>query len=284
MKLTLRIAKVLIKLKKGEIIPSSSAKSKLINELIAEKIIWQKGRHHKTLQLLNDESLDNFLSNQLQINNLEEYILALENPIATRSDFVKIASDSKKSKERVFKGFLVNSYTPIKAKLNNKEFLINPISGSFVFIYDFESFEVEKDITIVGIENSENFRKIEKQIYLFKNIKPLFISRYPQNQNKDFIKWIKSIPNNYLHFGDFDTAGIGIYLNEYKKHLGEKAEFFIPIDINKSIKKGSRERYDKQKMNFKTSEIQEGNLSKLIKLIQKEKKGLDQEYYIKSSR
>ncbi len=284
MKLTLKIAKVLVKLKQGEIIPSSSAKSKLINELIAEKIIWQKGRHHKTLQLLNEESLNNFLSNQLQINNLEDYILALENPIATRSDFVKIASDSKKSKERVFKGFLVNSYTPIKAKLNNKEFLINPISGSFVFIYDFESFEVEKDITIVGIENSENFRNIEKQAHLFKNIKPLFISRYPQNQNKDFIKWIKSIPNNYLHFGDFDIAGIGIYMNEYKKHLGEKASFFVPKDINKSIKKGSRERYDKQKMNFKISETQEKNLSKLIKLIQKEKKGLDQEYYIKSPR
>lgn len=282
MKLTLKIAKALIKLKNGEIIPAGSAKSKLVNELIAEKIIWQKGKHHKTLQLSNEEALNNYLANQLQIDDLKAYVSALENPDSSRSDFVKITSDSKKSKKRVFKGFLVNSYFPVKAKLNKKEITINPENGSFVFIYDFESFEVDKDITIVGVENSENFRQISEQSYLFKNIRPLFISRYPQNQNKDFIKWMKSIPNGYLHFGDFDIAGIGIYINEYKKHLGEKARFFIPKDITASIKKGSRERYDKQKINFEINEIKEKELLKLIEFIQKEKKGLDQEYYIKN--
>lgn len=284
MKLSLKIAKALVRLKNGEVLTGSSAKSKLIDELISEKIILQKGKHHKTLQLHNEEFLDNFLSNQLQIFDLEEYILALENPSSSRSEFVKISSDSKKSKERVFKGFLVNSYIPIKATLNGKEFLINPDNGSFVFIYDFETLKINEDITVVGIENSENFRHIEKQSYLFKNIKPLFISRYPQNQNKDFIRWMKSIPNNYLHFGDFDFAGIGIYLNEYKKHLGKRAEFFIPNDINKTIKKGSQKRYDIQKLNFKTDEIEENELLKLIEIIHKEKKGLDQEYYIKSQR
>ena len=282
MKLTLKIAKVLIALKNGEIIPASAAKSKLINELIAEKIIWQKGKHHKSLQLLDKEALNNYLSNQLQINNLEKYVLALENPKTSRSDFVKISSDSKKSKKRVFKGFLVNTYVPIKAKLNGKNMIINPVDGSFVFIYDFETFKIDSDITIVGIENSENFRQIAKQSYLFKDIKPLFISRYPQNQNKDFIKWMKTIPNNYLHFGDFDIAGIGIYINEYKKHLGMKAKFFIPKDIEEILKKGNRKRYDNQKVNFDLDSIKEKELLKLIAIIQKEKKGLDQEYYIKS--
>jgi len=284
MKLSLKIAKALMRLKNGEVLTGSSAKSKLIDELIAEKIILQKGKHHKTLQLYNEEFLDNYLSNQLQIFDLEEYILALENSNTSRSEFVKISSDSKKSKERVFKGFLVNSYIPIKARLNGNTFMINPVNGSFVFIYDFETFKIKENITVVGVENSENFRYIEKQSYLFKNIKPLFISRYPQNQNKDFIKWMKSIPNNYLHFGDFDLAGIGIYLNEYKKHLGKRAKFFIPYDINETIKKGSQKRYDIQKLNFKTNEIEENELLKLVKLIHKEKKGLDQEYYIKSQR
>jgi hypothetical protein len=31
--------------------------------------------------------------------------------------------------------------------------------------------------------------------------------------------------------GDFDISGIGIYLNEYKKHLFSKAKFFIPKGI-----------------------------------------------------
>lgn len=281
MKLTLKIAKILVKLIDKEIINSSLAKSKLIDELVSENIIFQKGKHHKTLQLINESGLHIYLENQLQINDLNNYILALENNNFSRADFVKITTDSKNSKERTFKGFLVNCYTSIQAELNKKTTIISPTVGSFVFIYDFESFKIGKDITIVGVENPRNFRHIQEQQYLFKNITPLFISRYPQNQNNDFIKWLKSIPNNYLHFGDFDIAGIGIYLNEYKKHLPKRAAFFIPENIKNSIKEnGNRERYDNQKVNFKVNEITEKPLLKLLKLINFEKKGLDQEFYI----
>jgi hypothetical protein len=107
------------------------------------------------------------------------------------------------------------------------------------------------------------------------------VSRYPQNQSKDLIKWLKSIPNKYLHFGDFDLSGVGIYLNEYKTHLGEKASFFIPATIDVDLKeKGNRKRYDIQKQNFKIENIEELELIKLVKLIHKYKKGLDQEFYI----
>lgn len=280
MKLTLKIAKVLVKLKNGESVSSSSAKSRLIDELISENILWQKGKHRKTLFLRDDEALADYLINQLQINNLEKYILILENSDSSRSEAVKITSDSKISKERAFKGFLLNSYTLIEAKLNDKKFTINPLEGSFIFIYDFESFSVHKDVVIVGVENSKNFRHIHEQAYLFENITPLFISRYPQNQNKDLIKWLKSISNKYLHFGDFDIAGIGIYLNEYKKHLGKKAKFFIPEDITETIKKGNRNRFDNQKINFNVSDIEEESLHELIDIIENEKKGLDQEFYI----
>ncbi len=281
MKLTLKIAKILVRLINGESVPNSLAKSKLIDDLVTENIIYRKGKHKKSLELLNKSELDIYLENQLQINDLNKYISTLENANSTRAEFVKISADSKKSKERVFKGFLVNSYAPVNAILNNQLFEINPLDGSFVFIYDFESFTIDPFTTIVGVENTENFRQIHKQKYLFKNIKPLFISRYPQNQNKDFIKWIKFIPNNYLHFGDFDMAGIGIYLNEYKKHLGEKASFFIPDTIENDLKNyGNRERFDKQKVNFNQDEIQEKRLLELLELIKKEKKGLDQEYYI----
>lgn len=281
MKLTLKIAKVLERLIDNEIIPASAAKSKLVDELVFENIIWKKGKHHKSLQLRSKNNLEIYLSNQLQINDLNKYISALENENSSRSAFVKIATDSKISKERAFKGFLVNSYTPIKVELNNQETIISPIPGSFVFIYDFESFKVNEDITIVGVENSKNFRHIQEQKYLFKNINPLFIARYPQNQNKDFIKWLKSIPNKYVHYGDFDIAGIGIYMNEYKKHLLKRANFFIPKNIEKSIREnGNRERYNNQKINFKMNEIDEKSLISLIEIINIEKKGLDQEFYI----
>lgn len=284
MKLSLKIARILIRLIDGEVIPSSAANNNLIDELVAENIIFRKGRHRRTLELINEEALRLFLANQMQIFNLEDYVAALENEEASRADLVHITSDSKISKERAFQGFLVNSYEPIKAKLNREDFVVHPPKGSFQFIYNYKNFIIPPHITIVGVENAKNFSCIEEQQYLFKEIKPLFISRYPQNQNKDFIKWMKSLPNHYLHFGDFDFAGIGIYLNEYKKHLGIKASFFIPSTIDKDLKeRGNRRRYDIQKLNFNLNEIKEPGLSHLMELIRSTRKGLDQEFYIRSN-
>jgi len=283
MKLTLKIAKVLVQLINGESIPNHSAKSRLIDDLVSENIITRKGKHKKSLELINKEDLHTYLANQLQINNLNKYLLALENENSTRAELVKITTDSKKSKERAFKGFLVNSYSSIKAELNNKTINIYPTKGSFVFVSDFESFKIPKEITVIGVENAKNFSQIQEQKYLFKNLNPLFVSRYPQNQNKDFIKWMNSIPNNYLHFGDFDIAGIGIYLNEYKKYLSGKSTFFIPENIKSTLRKnGNRERFDNQKINFQINNIQESKILDLIELIKIEKKGLDQEYYIET--
>jgi hypothetical protein len=283
MKLTLKIAKTLRRLVNGGIVTSSSAKSALIDELVAENILWEKGKHHKSIQLRDEKALITYLSNQLQINDLERYISALENKNTSRGEFVQITTDSKNSKERAFKGFLINSLHSIEAKLGNQNFIINPVIGSFIFIYDFEIFKIDKNITIVGIENSRNFRHIQEQAYLFKDINPIFISRYPQNQNKDFIKWLKSVPNNYLHFGDFDIAGIGIYLNEYKKHLtNNRCQFFIPNNIETLImENGNRERFDKQKMNFDLNTVKEKKLFDLVRVINEKQRGLDQEYYIK---
>ena len=281
MKLTLKIAKAIEQLTKGEILPESSARSKIIDDLVNENIIFKKGKHKKSLHLLNENNLYSYLSNQLQINDLNKYILALENENTSRAEFVKITSDSKNSKERAFKGFLINCYNPILAELNNQPLTINPAIGSFIFIYDYEKFKIPENITVIGIENTKNFSQIHDQKYLFQELNPLFISRYPQGQNKDFIRWMKSIPNNYLHFGDFDIAGIGIYLNEYKKHLLNKATFFIPKNIEIAIKEhGNRKRFNVQKINFKKDTIDEQKLMSLINIINQEKKGLDQEYYI----
>ncbi len=282
MKLTLKIGKALLRLMHGESLPASSAKGVLIDQLVAENIVIRSGKHHKTLSLPDAEALETYLHNQLQIQNLSDYVFALGNEKTSRAEFAKISTDSKDSKERVFKGFLVNSYQSILAELNGEEFIVNPISGSFSFIYDWESFKIPRDVTVVGVENAENFRWIQQQKYLFDHLKPLFISRYPQSQSKDFIRWMQTIPNPYLHYGDFDLAGINIYCNEYKKHLGNRATFFMPPQIETDLKKwGNRERYVKQKQKFKRGEIDEPQLLQLIDLIKSERKGLDQEVYIK---
>ena len=277
----IHIAEKILLLLEGESIPSSSAKHSLIDDLILEGIIERKGRINKSLLLSNHGALITYLQNKCSINNLQQYIQVVKQENISRSELTSVSSDSKLKTVRTFKGFLINCYEPIEAELNGSQISISPVDGTFQFIYDFEKFIPSKDVTIVGIENPENFRHIDKQKYLFPDIKPLFISRYPQNQSKDLIKWLQNIPNNYLHFGDFDFAGIGIFLYEFKKHLGEKAKFYIPPNIDGLISKfGNSKRFDEQKENFVIKNIKEENLLQLYNVIHKYKKGLDQEILI----
>jgi hypothetical protein len=284
MKITIPIAEKLILLRNGDKIPASKIRHSLINEMLDNGILKKQipGRNKALVYCLVQQPKNDFLQNHYGISDLQNYINTLNNKDVTRADLIEVSSDSKQTKVRTFKGFLINCYNPIQARINEKSIILNPTEGSFQFIYDFESFTIPKDITIVGIENPENFRYIEKQKQLFENIKPLFVSRYPQNQSKDLLKWLQSIPNNYLHFGDFDFEGINIYLSEYKKHLREKATFFVPENIEKYIEKyGNKDLYDNQKMKFKLDNINEQKLLELINIIHKHKKGFEQELFHK---
>lgn len=283
-KIPLPIAKKLLLLQQGEKLAASSAKHAIIEELVEENILQRNGRVQKKLSVTQVDSLNTYLQNKFGINDLEKYVKMMNQDELLRSDLIESASNSKIKNVRTFKGFLVNCYEPMHAKLNENEIVIAPTAGLFQFIYDFETFEIPQNVTIVGVENPENFRHIEKQAYLFKDITPLFVCRYPQNQSKDLIKWLQSIPNPYLHFGDFDLAGIGIFLNEYKKQIGEKASYFIPSNIAELIDRyGNRELYDNQKITFDTAQINEKELLQLLTIIHRYKKGLEQEILCKTN-
>lgn len=281
MKITRNIAKLLLRLSKGEQLPASSAKQKLILQMIDAGIIHRSGRVRQKIWVSDAKALQIYLHNKFSIKDLEHYSASLQKDQLSRSVQTRISADSKLQTTRTFKGFLVNSYEPIKATLHQQEFIINPTPGTFQFIYDFEDFIPPEQVTIIGIENSENFRSIEKQYYLFEDLHPLFVSRYPQTQSKDLITWLQKIPNAYLHFGDFDFAGINIYHHEYKKHLGEKAQFFIPGNLEEKLQKfGNRKLYNRQELTVAENSIKEKKLNLLIDLIHRYKKGLEQEVFI----
>jgi hypothetical protein len=281
MKIPLHIAKKLLQLSQGATIPSGAAKHAFIEELISERIIEQSGRIQKKLTIFDSKTLFLYLQNKHGISDLKKYIEVYQKVNIQRNELVDISSNSKLKLVRTFKGFLVNSYLPIKATIDDKPITLNFTPGTYQFIYDFEKFIPEQKVTIVGIENPENFRYIEKQKHLFKNIHPLFVCRYPQNQSRDLINWLQSIPNKYLHFGDFDFAGIGIYLNEFKKYLNYKSSFFVPENINELISEfGNRTLYNSQKAHFQMEQIKDENLLKLIEMIHQNRKGLEQEILI----
>lgn len=280
MKLTISIAENLIAMLNGEKIPFSKVKHSTVEAMIENGILKKQilGRSKALVYLTDRNKLAAYLNNHLGIESLENYVDGLKREDLSRGEAIDISSNSKVKSIRTFKGFLVNCFQPVECKLNGKHLTIQPQEGTFTFIYDHENFSPSYNITIVGIENPTNFRHIQKQRKLFSHIQPLFVSRYPQN--KDLVKWLQSIPNNYIHFGDFDFAGLNIYFNEYKKHLKEKAKFFLPPEIEKLLSsKGNRDNYNNQSIQFDRNEIKEENILTLLKLIEKYKKGLEQEIF-----
>lgn len=280
MKLPISIAEKLISMQNGEKIPFSKLKHSSIEAMIDNGILKRQiqGRTKTQIYLTSRDSLTAYLKNHYGIDDLAIYLEVAQKDGLSRAESVDISSNSKLKSIRTFKGFLVNCYQPVDCIFNNHPFTIQPQEGTFTFIYDYEHFTPSTNTVIVGIENPENFRHIHKNKSLFADINPLFVSRYPQK--KDLIKWLQIIPNNYLHFGDFDYAGLNIYYNEYKKHLKSKAKFFLPPDIEKQIStKGNRDNYNNQTVQFNQNEIEEDNVRVLLHLIEKYQKGLEQEIF-----
>ena len=279
MKISLPLAIKLKNMANGTRYPASSLKSIIITKMIEDGLIIVKliGRSKKELLINNCVEFNNYLKNKFEINNLDNYIELLKKDDIKRSELIEVSSNSKTKNVRSFKGFLVNSFENIEVKLGDENIIIHPQSGLFTYIYDFEKFIPTKNTIIIGIENSENFRYIDLQKQIFPNTKLLFVSRYPQS--KDLIKWLQSIPNEYIHFGDFDFSGIYIYLNEYKKHLLNRASFLIPDNIEQLIiKHGTRDLYNKQS-HIKLNPKHEG-ITNLLNLFHKHKKCLEQEILI----
>ena len=280
MTLPVSIAEKLISMLNGVKIPFSSLKHPSVETMIDNGILKKQiqGRTRAQIYLTNREALAAYLANHFGIDDLENYVRVFRQENLSRADFIDISANSKLKPVRTFKGFLVNCFQPVECKLNGQPFTIQPKEGTFAFIYDYETFTIPAGMTIVGIENPENFRQIQKQRNLFADIEPLFASRYPQN--RDLVKWLQMIPNPYLHFGDFDYAGLNIYFNEYRKHLKSKARFFVPPGIEHLLAtKGNRENYSNQTIQFDKDEIEEENILVLLRLIEKYRKGLEQEIF-----
>lgn len=262
----------------GDKIASSRIPKAMLETLLSEGLIAVSVHgSRKSVRALDAGRLKQFL-----IDNDEKFrILDVEGK-TSRAEQASSTGNSKLVSVRSCPGFPVNTYEPIECELNGETFVIHPANGSFTFICDWQSFSVPEDVIVVGIENMENFRLVQRQKYLFEEClggnKLLFVSRYPQST--DLREWLKSIPNRYIHFGDFDLAGIKIFQTEFERHVGERASFMIPSDIEDRIKNGSSKRYDDQFSHSGNISSKDPGVQALIDIINKYRKGYDQEGYI----
>lgn len=281
-KLRLGDARKLSRMMRGESVPSSGLSKQMAEELLSEDLIWQQiNGSRRKFKLRDANALSTYLAQRYGIQvSLDEWIRMMESgDTVNRARQVEVASHSKAKNIRTFTGFLVKSYQPIETTLRGEPLLINPPQGLSLFIEDFAHFRLADDVTVVGIENGENFQHIEQMRYLFEGIKVLFVSRYPQSS--DLRTWLRAISNPYLHFGDFDLAGIHIFLTEFFTHLGLKACFFIPSDIETRLQTGNAPLYDRQYERFKEMEVMDERLKPLVAMIHRYRRVYEQEGYLK---
>lgn len=284
MKITVTLIDKLICLRNGDSLPASQLHGEWIEELIRDGVLISTSHgSHRKLHAPQSETLCKALSAiDERLRDLEQMKDTLLSNDLSRSVQASATGNSKLVTVRSCPGFPVNSYEPITCTLNGQEFTVNPQESCFLFIADWQTFSIPSDVIVVGIENMENFRMIRQQRQLFIQAigsrRLLFVSRYPQS--KDLVSWLQKVPNRYVHFGDFDLAGINIFLTEFHIHLKERSSFLIPHDIEARLRNGSKERYDAQYLRFHNLQTDIQPLQSLIELINKFHRCYDQEGYI----
>ena len=274
---------VLTALARGEAVGGSRLKGELLRQLSQEDMLVAT-RHGSRMSFRANNPEE--LARRFRITVLSSDATGDDfvDPFASvsRSELVRNFGDSKLVSIRTCPGFPVNVYEPLDIELGPtgtaSKMCLEPLPGAFTFIADWQNFHIGNDVVVVGVENMENFRFVSQQRYLFENlgVPILFASRYPQSG--DFVRWLKSIPNRYIHFGDFDLAGIHIYQSEFRKYLEpSRCEFFIPKNIEELIRNGSQDRYFNQIERFRDLCSDDTRLEYLIGLIHKYHRGYDQE-------
>lgn len=278
MRLSKKTAALLQSLVNGESVASSLLPKHLADTLCSEGFLTVHAKGSKrSFSAIDTKALRNYISTEY--GDLD----GGDDNYHTRAQQAFVSGNSKQVYVRSCPGFPVNSYEPIECTLNGCEFVIAPQEGSFIFVADWKTFLVPEDIVIVGIENMENFRMIRQQRELFEstvgNRRLLFVSRYPQSADQRM--WLQKIPNSYVHFGDFDLAGIHIFLTEFYPFLGNRGSFLIPADIEERLKNGSIERYNLQYPRFHGIGTDILSLQNLIDTINRYHRCYDQEGYIR---
>ena len=227
----------------------------------------------------NIDHLRNYVNENYGIADFEDYLQLLNNPDSNRSQAAQVSSNSKVKKTNVYSGFFIRTYETIESTLNGKKLNLKTLKGSSLFISDYKSFNIPSNITVVGVENYETFFLIERYKHHFEPYYPLFVLRH---NTKSFIEWLRSIPNKYLHFGDFDLSGIAIYILEYRNKIdANRCAYFIPKNIDSLIGDSKNYKdYEKQLDDPKIKTLNFENYSEIKDLaafINKYRKTVEQE-------
>ena len=238
----------------------------------------KKSAKVRYIELLKAENIFIFLKNSKynieSIEDIDMYIEEIYENKPSRDKIQEWHNSSKAKDSKSLKGLYLSSLSSVEIKVNNEAVTIVPNNGIGYFLFYTQKIEIAKDVIIVGIENYQVIWFAKKYTEFFKSKNVLFIVI-----NSYMLEWISNLENEYIHFGDYDLAGINIYLNKIIPRLKKvkKYSMFIPVNIETLIHKhGDPELYEKQKQ-YKNLMTDDVSINNLIKIIKDNKKSIEQE-------
>ena len=230
------------------------------------------------ITILKPENVFLFLKQQglniTSIDGIDSYINDIFDKKPSRDIIQKQTSNTKVKRSPSLKGLYVSSLENLDIKIDDEVITISPTNGVGIFLFHTQKIEVFEDTTIVGVENYQVVWFAQKYAKFFQDKKVLFVSITPY-----MLEWIQNIKNEYIHFGDYDLAGVNIYLNKVLPRLkcSKRYSMFIPKNIEYLIKKYGDFKLHKKQLVYINIQSSDTNIQSLIKTIKHYKKGLEQE-------
>lgn len=276
--LSLSFARCLLRLQNGEQLNSSEIGSKNLLSQFCDDGIIQKvpvGNKRVSYSCPNPVTLEKYLKAQNDILSLENYIQEFEANTSDGESSLNASKSTKIFRAKSLQGFFIKAFDSTLI-VSGKTVPSTP-DGIELFIHRPEKLQISDTALVVGIENPECFLKFEQLAHLFPQKEIIVIMRYMSNSPN---RWLQLISNQYMHFGDFDPAGLNIYIREYRNQLpAKRCTFFIPYNVDELIERyGLESLYDRQIHMLTNVDF---NLYPEIKYIfdvmQKYRKGLEQE-------
>jgi hypothetical protein len=279
-KLSKNIAQQLMRLLAGETVNASAFSNRnLLKRLEEDRVVsrMSTGRTRAVVRCADPAALRRYVRLQLGIIDLEAYLDLMDQPVRDGEESLQATTSTKALRTGSLQGFLVKAFG-VEIRLDGN--LVPPLpNGADCFVHRFDALSLPETATVVGVENPECFLKAERLLPLFPHRELVFVLRY---YGKSTVRWLKTIPNDYLHFGDFDPAGVALYLNEFVSELDEeRCRFFVPECIEALIQNGDPGLYDRQRHLLPSGDIRQPELATFIQLMHRFGRGAEQEQLLR---
>ena len=254
---------------------------KLLEELIGCNCVYVSGKPQQ-IYLNDEEALFGVIkSNGYKVNSIEDldYFIEEKEP-KSRDEIADNYSHTKRVESKSFNGLMISVFDKLEVIYNEKKQYFYPLEGSGLFLHYSSKLQLDDDVIVVGVENPQVVWNIDKYKHLFNKKKRylfLCISEYKTTYQ---YAWLESFSGEYIHFGDFDLAGINIYLNTIVPKLkkAKSHSFLIPDNIYEIIKeKNYMVDYSNQTRYLNVTSKEDKDLQKLIEFIKNNKITLEQE-------